>query len=72
MFKVKDEYRKNDLSLEPGGSEVHVVYSGETRVYDKVKYPQAFADGIINKCKMMGNTLPDKIEMKNKVLWEKL
>ena len=56
MFKIKDEYRKNDLSLEPGGSEVYVVYPGETRVYDKVKYPQAFANGIINKCKMMGNT----------------
>lgn len=71
MYKIKDEFRKSDLSLEPGGSEVYVIYSGETRIYDKVKYPQAFANRVIDKCKKEGNSLPNKIETKNKVLWEK-
>lgn len=71
MYKVKDEFRKNDLSLEPGGSEVYVFYPGETRIYDKVKYPQAFANRIISKCKKEGSVLPNKIETKNKILWER-
>ena len=71
MYKVKDEFRKNDLSLIPGGIEVRVVYPGETRVYDKVKSPQAFANGVIKRCKKEGLPLPLKIETKDKLLWEK-
>lgn len=42
-MRVKDIYRKNPLSLQPGGHEVTVVYeNGFQRVYDKVKYPEAF------------------------------
>ena len=40
---VKDKYRKNPLSLEPGGHEVTVIYSnGFSQTYDKVKSPKAF------------------------------
>lgn len=70
MYRVKDEYRKSGLSLQPGGSEVYVVYPGETRAYDKVKSPEAFANGIIRKCKKEGKPLPVRIETKDKVLWE--
>lgn len=45
--KVKDEYRKNQLSLEPGGHEVTVVHQGgQTFIYDKVKRPGAYIKGI--------------------------
>jgi hypothetical protein len=71
MYKVKDEFRKNELSLELGGSEVLIHYGSETRVYDKVKNPSAFAKAVINKCEREGQTLPVKIETKNKILWEK-
>jgi hypothetical protein len=71
MYKVKDEFRKNELSLEPGGEEVLVHYPGETRIYDKVKYPSSFAKSIINKREREGKPLPNKIETKSKVLWEK-
>lgn len=71
MYKVKDEFRKNELSLEPGGEEVCVVYSGETRIYDKVKYPDAFANGVIRRCQKEGSPLPLKIETKTKILWKR-
>jgi hypothetical protein len=42
-MRVKDQYRKNPLSLQPGGHEVTVFYqNGFKRVYDKVKHPEAF------------------------------
>lgn len=71
MYKVKDEFRKNGLSLQPGGEEVLVHYPGETRIYDKVKYPSSFAKSIINKREREGSALPLKIETKTKILWEK-
>ena len=71
MYKVKDEFRKNALSLSPGGTEVHVVFPGETRIYDKVKHPKAFASSVIKKCKNEGTELPLKIKTQNEVLWEK-
>jgi hypothetical protein len=69
MYKVKDEFRKNELSLEPGGEEVLVHYPGETRIYDKVKYPSSFAKSIVKKCEKEGRALPNKIETKTKILW---
>lgn len=71
MYKVKDEYRKNGLSLQPGGVEVIVHYGGETRVYDKVKFPDSFAEKIIKGCEKEGRPLPNKIETKNQILWER-
>jgi len=40
---VKDKYRKNPLSLEPGGSSVTIIFSdGFSQTYDKIKFPNAF------------------------------
>jgi|688.fasta_scaffold65150_4 hypothetical protein len=45
--KVKDEYRTNPLSVEPGGHEVTVIHEGgKTFIYDKVKRPGAYIKGI--------------------------
>jgi hypothetical protein len=42
-IKVKDEFRKNELSLEPGGSVVRVLHrNGKEMIYDKVKNPSAY------------------------------
>jgi hypothetical protein len=37
-IKVKDEYRKNELSFSPGGSDVTVIHkNGKMLTYDKIK-----------------------------------
>ena len=42
-IQVADEYRKNKLSLEPGGDEVTVVLGDGTRlVYDNIKDPYRY------------------------------
>lgn len=47
---VKDKFRTNPLSLEPGGSQVTVFYDNGTNfVYDKVKNAQAYIRGIYKK-----------------------
>lgn len=47
QIHVSDQYRKNRLSLEPGGHEVTVVLSDGTRlVYDKVKDPYRYVMSI--------------------------
>jgi hypothetical protein len=55
---VKDQYRKNPLSLEPGGYEVTIVYkSGERKIYDKVKSPKLFIAKIENNKRELGRIL---------------
>ena len=47
-YYVEDDYRTNPKSLTPGGSTVVVeYYSGEIRVYDKIKNSQAYINSII-------------------------
>lgn len=44
---VKDKYRTNPLSFQPGGHKVHVIFEdGFEQIYDKVKYPKAFVKKI--------------------------
>ncbi len=44
QIKVGDQYRKNYLSLDPGGSIVKVkMVNGKILVYDKVKNVDAYA-----------------------------
>lgn len=72
-MKVKDEYRVNPLSNDPGGVEVKVYYpNGEVRIYDKVKNPGAFARKVIRNAKSLPEqTRPNKITtLEEKVLWE--
>ncbi|MDB4710301.1 hypothetical protein OAF16_01070 [Flavobacteriales bacterium] len=43
IIKVQDKFRTNSLSLNPGGSEVRVVYRfGNQFIYDKIKYPMSY------------------------------
>ncbi|CAB4159496.1 hypothetical protein UFOVP699_232 [uncultured Caudovirales phage] len=42
-MRVDDNYRRNELSLEPGGVEVKIIYkNGTERIYDKVKNVKAY------------------------------
>jgi hypothetical protein len=44
-IKVKDEYRKNELSFIPGGSEVTAILRDGTRLtYDKIKSVTKYCD----------------------------
>ena len=48
-IKVKDEYRRNDLSLSPGGSEVTTISSnGKKLVYDKIKSVSRYCERLKN------------------------
>lgn len=67
QYRIKDEYRDNPLSRTPGGDEVFVYYGNEIRVYDKVKNPKAYANAILER----SDKEITKIEIKEKVLWEK-
>lgn len=47
--KVADEFRTNNLSLTPGGSEVSITYvNGKTLVYDKIKSPLKYIQRLAN------------------------
>jgi len=43
VLYVADKFRTNPLSLTPGGFTINVeYYSGNTFVYDKIKFPPAY------------------------------
>ncbi|MCK9446384.1 hypothetical protein M0Q50_05785 [bacterium] len=45
---IKDEFRKNELSFQPGGVTVKVIYKdGSIREYDKIKNPKAYIRKIL-------------------------
>jgi hypothetical protein len=47
-IRVKPEFRVNQLSLTPGGSEVTVITSnGSNLVYTNVKNPQAYINRVL-------------------------
>ena len=46
-IEVAPKYRKNSLSLEPGGVRVVVIMkSGFKKIYNRVKYPEKYAGAI--------------------------
>ena len=46
-LRVSDDYRTNELGLQPGGYEVTVVYgNGKRFIYDKVKRPGSYVKSI--------------------------
>lgn len=48
-IQVTDQFRKNDLSLTPGGAVVEVTYSsGKTLSYDKIKNPKKYIQSLAN------------------------
>jgi hypothetical protein len=47
--KVSDQFRTNNLSLTPGGSEVSITLNnGQTLVYDKIKSPKKYIQSLSN------------------------
>jgi hypothetical protein len=48
--QVSDQFRTNELSLVPGGSQVTLFYkNGKTISYDKVKNPNSYCSAILRK-----------------------
>lgn len=74
-MRVSDEYRKNHLSLKPGGSIVSVTFSnGSVREYDKVKFPQSYVGQIEGKENITQILVDSKLVWTNKEtkkFWEK-
>jgi hypothetical protein len=66
-YFVSDEFRTNQLSLTPGGSNVVVNYeNGETKAYDKVKNPKAYINAIVKT----NNTI-ESIYVNTELFWQK-
>jgi hypothetical protein len=64
-IKVHDQYRKNPLSLEPGGVDVSVVMrDGFRLVYDKVKNPAKYIGKLHNRESIIS------IEIDGQVVWD--
>ena len=70
-MRIQDRYRKNELSTSPGGDEVFVYYTDELRIYDKVKSPHSYANVILAQIRKGEDKNITKIEIKDKVIWEK-
>lgn len=57
---VKDEFRTNNLSLQPGGFTVTVRYAdGSARSYDKVKDPRRYVQALVGKGAQIQQVLVD-------------
>lgn len=42
-LKVQDQHRTNELSFQPGGSEIKLIHDdGKSLIYDKIKIPGAY------------------------------
>ena len=68
-LRVADNFRTNELSLQPGGYEVTVVYqNGKRFVYDKVKKPGMYIKSISGKDKGYGPIT--EILIDGKVSWK--
>jgi hypothetical protein len=48
-FYVSDEFRKNTLSVTPGGSTVTIYYGDDFKIYDKIKNPKAYIQSVLGK-----------------------
>lgn len=67
---VKDQYRKNPLSLVEGGQHVTVVYEdGNRHVYDKVKNPKAYVTRISKRASKHGEILEVLVE--SQIVWSR-
>lgn len=66
-FYVSDEYRTNHLSLKPGGCVVKVNYAdGHFRLYDKIKYPEAYINNITKRDLEILS-----VEVEGKLVWKR-
>jgi hypothetical protein len=49
-LKIGSKYRTNPMSLEPGGSEIVVVFQdGMSYLYDNIKFPKKYVSSISKK-----------------------
>jgi hypothetical protein len=63
-MKVGDQFRKNKLSLAPGGSTITVILkSGKVLEYDKVKNVEAYCNHLVKS----GNI--KTIKVGNEIIW---
>lgn len=63
IINVKDQFRTNPLSRQPGGHTVDVTYEdGLTLVYDKVKKPGAYVRSIEEKGHEHGKILEIRVD----------
>jgi hypothetical protein len=64
-IKVNDQYRRNPLSLEPGGVDVTVVLrDGFRLIYDKIKNPAKYVGKLHNRESIIS------IEIDGQVVWD--
>lgn len=69
-LRVSDDYRTNELSLQPGGYEVTVVYgNGKRFIYDKVKKPGSYVKSIALKPTINGEIV--EILVNNEIKWQR-
>lgn len=69
-LRVSDDYRTNELSLQPGGYEVIVVYeNGKRLIYDKVKRPGSYIKSIALKPTANGEIV--EILVNNMIMWQR-
>lgn len=62
---VKDEFRKNDLSLAPGGSVVTVIMAdGKKYSYDKVKNVNAYSEKMKKDARVMEIWVGEELKWK--------
>lgn len=62
---VKDEFRKNDLSLTPGGSVVTVIMvDGKKYSYDKVKNVNAYSEKMKKDARVMEIWVGEELKWK--------
>lgn len=61
VILVGDDYRKNPLSLKPGGVDVKVYYpNGTARIYSRIKNVEAYTRYMENKFNVVKvETLPE-------------
>ena len=69
-LRVSDDYRTNELSLQPGGYEDIVVYeNGKRLIYDKVKRPGSYIKSIALKPTANGEIV--EILVNDEVKWQR-
>jgi hypothetical protein len=65
-IRVKDEYRQNDLSLSPGGSDVTTLMSnGKRLTYDKIKYVEKYCSKLKNDPQVI------EIQVNGELYWKR-
>lgn len=70
MFRVGDDFRKNPLSLTPGGHDVVVVWQdGASYLYDNVKAPKKYVSSISKKPSKHGRMVEVRVD--NAIVWKR-